>query len=168
MLYSYGLTMWQWTKDYRPYDGLTREEAAKFMVEFARNVLCREKTRTYNNRFSDLKWVNPILSNFIQEAYEFEIFEGDKDINNDGITTFRPTDRISDDEIATIMVKLVTHNKYQDQMLWTDRASFYRTKLEHYTNANLNNSGRWNIAEVIYDMYKNNIYILEDIGYVIE
>jgi len=160
--------MWRGTEDYKPYDGLTREQAAKFMVEFARNVLCREKTKIYDNRFSDLKWTNPTLSNFIKEAYEFEIFEGDRDTDDDGSTTFRPTDRISDNELATIIVKLVTHNRYQDQVLWDNRASFYRTKLEDYTRVNLNNSGRGNIAEVIYDMYRNNTYILNDVGYVVK
>ena len=43
MLYSYELTKWQGIRDYRPFDYLTREEAARFMVEFAENVLCRKK-----------------------------------------------------------------------------------------------------------------------------
>lgn len=169
MLYSYGLTVWRGTVDYRPYDGLTREEAAKFMVEFARNVLCREKTRTYSDRFSDIVWTDKTLLLFIKESYEYEIFNGDKDNDGDWVTTFRPFDRISHDELATIMIRLITHNKYKNEATWDDRAAFYKEKLINYSkDARLTDNWRSIVAEVIYDLYRNNTYKLENIGYIVQ
>ena len=75
MLYSYGLTSWRGTADYGPTMELTRAQAAKFMVAFAQHVLCRERTRIYDNQFSDLDSADQTLVNWIQDAYEYKIFE---------------------------------------------------------------------------------------------
>ena len=161
MLYSYQLTKRQGTRDYRPFDYLTREEAARFMVEFAQNVLCRKPTRSYNNNFSDINTANPTLTKFIRESYNYGIFNG----NSDG--TFRPNDRITNDELSAIMVRLVT-NSILDEPEW-DRAAQYRSTLSQYAQISiLNNEGRWNIAEVIYDLYRNNKYKLTDMWYIIQ
>ena len=117
MLYSYGLTTWKGTQDYRPYDYLTRAEAAKFMVEFADNVLCRTTTRTYDNNFSDIGTTNATLIPFIQKAYEYNIFNGDHtDATSDISTTFRPTDRINNDELTAIMIRLVTNSILEESL----------------------------------------------------
>ena len=167
MLYSYELTKWQGTRDYRPFDYLTREEAARFMVEFAENVLCRKKTRTYNNNFSDLWWSNPTLTRFIRESYEYEIFNGDKGVDDQYSTTFRPQDRISKNELAAIMVRLVTNTILEEPE--TDWSQHYRIQLNKYARlTQLNDRGRGNIAEVMYDLYRNNTYILQDVWYVIQ
>ena len=42
-------------------------------VEFARNILCRQKTTTYNNQFSDIAASDWSLKPYIIEAYEFGI-----------------------------------------------------------------------------------------------
>jgi hypothetical protein len=75
MLYSYGLTSWRGTADYGPTMELTRAQAAKFMVAFAQHVLCREPQRTYTNQFSDLDSADQTLVNWIQDSYEYKIFE---------------------------------------------------------------------------------------------
>lgn len=124
--------------DFRPTHRLTREEAARFMVEFAKNVLCRKKTRVYNSHFSDITQADATLHSFIEESYEYEIFNGDRDFDQDGITTFRPKDIITDDELAAIMVRLVTHNMFRDQVFGENRATLYRTKLAEYVNTSLN------------------------------
>ncbi len=161
MLYSYELTRWQGTVDYRPYDYLTREEAARFMVEFAQNVLCRKETRIYANNFSDIETSNPTLTKFIRESYNYGIFNG----NSDG--TFRPTDRITNDELAAIMVRLVTNSMLHEPK--NDWAEEYRKALSSYaTVSRLDDRGRGNIAEVMYDLYKNNEYVLKDVGYVVK
>ncbi len=161
MLYSYGLTKRERTADYRPYDYLTREEAARFMVEFAENVLCRKKTRTYNNNFSDLDTANPTLMKFIRESYNYGIFNG----HTDG--TFKPTERITNNELATTMVRLITNSFLEEPQ--EDRALNYRNTLSYYAKRSLlNDQGRGNIAEAIYDLYRNNEYVLKDMGYVIK
>ena len=168
MIYSYELTRWQGTADYRPFDYLTREESARFMVEFAQKVLCRTKTRSYNNNFSDLDSSNPTLTKFIKESYEYEIFNGDKKEEYNDSTTFRPTDRISNDELTAIMVRLVM-NTILEEPVWWSWSDPYKIELMKYAKVSkLNDRGRGNIAEVIYDLYRNNQYELKDIWYVIK
>lgn len=77
------------------------------MVEFAQNVLCRKKTRTYDDRFVDIAGANPTLVPFIKDSYEYEIFNGDK--SDTPYTTFRPQDRLSEDELVAIIVRLITN-----------------------------------------------------------
>ena len=169
MLYSYGLTKWKGTEDYRPYDYLTRAEAAKFMVEFADNVLCRTTTRTYDNNFSDMAGTNNSLVPFIQKAYEYNIFNGDnKEATSNVSTTFRPTDRINNDELTAIMIRLVT-NSIMQEYLGGNWVQPYTAKLNQLTKtSSLDKSGRGNIAEVIYDVYRNNTYISQSGGYIIQ
>ena len=140
MIYSYELTRWQGTADYRPFDYLTREEAARFMVEFAENVLCRTKTRIYKDNFSDLSSGNPSLTPFIKSSYEYNIFNGDK-IEERSSSTFRPTDIITKDELAAIMVRMVTNTILEEPQ--DDWSAPYILQLVQYSKfSRLNDRGR--------------------------
>lgn len=166
MLYSYELTRWQGTRDYRPFDYLTREEAARFMVEFAINVLCRKPNKSYADNFSDISNANPTLINYIKKSYEYDVFHGDQ-LNTDSkiSTTFRPLDKISKDEIIATMVRLVTNEFYEGQGdAW---ATQYKSFLRKYVTAQLETNSRYDIAVTVYDLYRNNAYHMENIGYVI-
>ena len=168
MLYSYSLTKWQGTKDFAPERSLTREEAARFMTEFATNVLCRKASRTYNDHFTDLEKVNPELLPYIKKSYEYLIFNGDS--NAEGKkekTTFRPKELITVGELSAIMTRLV-RNELLAEVEW-DRSKNYRTYINAITpKSDLKNEVRGTVAEVIYDVYRNNSYELKDIGYVIK
>ena len=168
MLYSYSLTKWQGTKDFAPERSLTREEAARFMTEFATNVLCRKASRTYNDHFTDLEKVNPELLPYIKKSYEYLIFNGDS--NAEGKkekTTFRPKELITVGELSAIMTRLV-RNELLPEVEW-DRSKNYRTYINAITpKSDLKNEVRGTVAEVIYDLYRNNSYELKDIGYVIK
>ena len=168
MLYSYSLTKWQGTKDFAPERSLTREEAARFMTEFATNVLCRKASRTYNDHFTDLEKVNPELLPYIKKSYEYLIFNGDS--NAEGKkekTTFRPKELITVGELSAIMTRLV-RNELLPEVEW-DRSKNYRTYINAITpKSDLKNEIRGTVAEVIYDLYRNNDYELKDIGYVIK
>ncbi len=168
MLYSYSLTKWQGTKDFAPERSLTREEAARFMTEFATNVLCRKASRSYNDHFTDLEKANPELLPYIKKSYEYLIFNGDK--NADGKkekTTFRPKELITVGELSAIMTRLV-RNELLEEVEW-DRARNYRSYINAITpKSDLSNQVRGTVAEVIYDVYRNNSYEFKDIGYVIK
>ena len=168
MLYSYSLTKWQGTKDFAPERSLTREEAARFMTEFATNVLCRKASRTYNDHFTDLEKVNPELLPYIKKSYEYLIFNGDS--NAEGKkekTNFRPKELITVGELSAIMTRLV-RNELLEEVEW-DRSKNYRTYINAITpKSDLKNEVRGTVAEVIYDLYRNNDYELKDIGYVIK
>ena len=168
MLYSYSLTKWQGTKDFAPERSLTREEAARFMTEFATNVLCRKASRSYNDHFTDLEKVNPELLPYIKKSYEYLIFNGDS--NAEGKkekTTFRPKELITVGELSAIMTRLVRNELLEE--VQGDRSKNYRTYINAITpKSDLKNEVRGTVAEVIYDLYRNNSYELKDIGYVIK
>ena len=168
MLYSYQLTKWQGTKDFAPERSLTRDEAARFMTEFATNVLCRKPSRSYNANFIDLEDADPTLIPYIKKSYEYLIFNGDD--NADGKkehTKFRPRDLVSVNELAAIMTRLVRNELMEE--VKGDWARNYKLYLSSITpKTALVDDIRGNIAEVIYDLYRNNAYELKEVGYVIK
>lgn len=148
---------------------LTRQEAARFMVKFAENVLCRKRTRIYDAHFTDLGNADPSLIPFIRASYEYQIFNGDyKDEQSLIATTFRPRDRITKDELTAILVRLVTHTLPQEPvgLQWSQP---YHSQLHAFMkNSTLRTMKRENIAEVMYDVYRNNTYTHQSVGYVIQ
>ncbi len=160
MLYSYWLTKWQGTADYVPKTQITREEAARFMTNFAKNVLCRSKTKTYVSEFTDLSKADNSLVSYIKQSYEYEIFKWDPD------GQFRPKASISQDELSAIIVRMVK-NHIPSESENVDWAAPYRKSLASYTQTPRSSLYRENIAEVLYDIYKNNKYSRERVGYVI-
>ena len=168
MLYSYQLTRWQGTKDFAPERSLTRQEAARFMTEFATNVLCRKPSRNYAHQFTDLGDADPTLLPYIYKSYDYLIFNGDGNPNGDKAqTTFRPYDLITVDELSAILTRLVKNHTMEEPA--EDRARNYRNYLGSIaSNSALKNDIRWTVAEVLYDLYRNNAYDLKEVGYVIK
>ena len=168
MLYSYSLTKWQGTKDFAPERSLTREEAARFMTEFGTNVLCRKASRSYNDHFTDLEKANPELLPYIKKSYEYLIFNGDKNAKGKKEkTTFRPKELITVGELSAIMTRLVRNELLEE--VKGDRSKNYRSYINTITpKSHLVNEIRGTVAEVIYDVYRNNSYEFKDIGYVIK
>ncbi len=162
MLYSYWLTKWQGTIDYRPEWYLTREQAARFMVEFARNVLCRDQRQySYNNQFTDMSWADTTLQWYIKLSYEYGIFKWTEWL-------FKPKDLITKDELTGIMIRLITNRFYDES--GADWAKNYKDALAQFAlNETLTSLTRQNVAEVLYDLYRNNTYELKSgVGYVVD
>ena len=168
MLYSYQLTRWQGTRDFAPERSLTRQEAARFMTEFATNVLCRKPSRSYADQFTDLGDADPTLLPYIYKSYDYLIFNGDANPNGDKVkTTFRPYDLITVDELSAIITRLVKNEILEEDP--QDWARNYRNYIGSIASKSaLKNDIRWTVAEVIYDLYRNNDYELKEVGYVIK
>lgn len=67
-----------------------------------------------------------------------------------------------------MIVRLVT-NKFLDESDIDDWAKEYRNKVQFYTKeTQIANLQRSNIAEVMYDIYRNNEYQRQSVGYVIK
>jgi hypothetical protein len=54
LLKAFGLTKFDNTDNFKSDRDLKRWEAAKMFVEFAKNVLCREKIKEYKDNFNDI------------------------------------------------------------------------------------------------------------------
>jgi hypothetical protein len=110
-----------------------------------------------------------MLVKFIKESYDYQIFNWDyKDESSSVSTTFRPNDLINSEELITVMVKLIT-NTVLEKKEWQQWFDPYKIALQQYAKVSrLNNIKRWNIAVVLYDLYKNNDYELKDVWYVIK
>lgn len=79
---------------------------------------------------------------------------------------FRPDDFISKDELIATIVRLIT-NRYND-LTWSNRADNYTTFLDNHTTVDLSNTARWVTMQVVYNLYKENNFILEDSGYILK
>ncbi len=182
MLYSYGLTSMRGTADFAPERTLTRAEAARFMVNFAKNVLCRKANYSYTNQFTDVETADSTLIPYIRQAYEYKLFHGDGGLASKGIaTTFRPNDKITYDELSAVIVRLVT-NEYNDADE-EDWAKHYKAFIASHTQEDnqtsqtdsqnttlsspLNSTSRGAIAQTIYALYSKNHYAFQEIGFVI-
>jgi hypothetical protein len=121
----------------------------------------------YSNQFSDINNADTTLTDFIKASYEYGIFQGDgaRDLSVDQTRTFRPKALMTQDEIAAVIVRLVSNQNFDANS--DDRASVYRTFLNRYAQTKLLSTKRDNIAEVMYDLYRWNEYNFSNIGYVI-
>ena len=63
-------------------------------------------------------------------------------------------------------MRLVT-GKYDD-IPGINRAANYKANLENHTTIRLNDTNRGNLSEVIYDLYKNNDFVLVGSGYLLQ
>ncbi len=105
LMKAYWLTKYNWTKDYRPFDSITRQDASRFLSQFGENILCRKPTRQYDNTFVDIGDADQTLTSYIIKAYELGIFKWDDAWN------FRPRKLISQDEFTAGLIRLI-FNKY--------------------------------------------------------
>lgn len=104
LLKSYDLTMFSDTDAYKPDNGLKRYEAAKMFTNFAKHVLCREATNTYNDEYTDIENVDSTLKPYIIQAYEYGILKGYDH-------KFRPLEEMSRKEfVAALMRMFINEN----------------------------------------------------------
>lgn len=75
-MYEYSLTSYRTVDDFMGESYLTREQAAKFFVEFAKKILGKVVDETKVVKLSDLKKANPTLQSYIKEANQLGLFKG--------------------------------------------------------------------------------------------
>lgn len=98
-LYYSKITKYDTTWDYRMYDNLTREEAAKMMVQTYSVLGFPQTTKNTNCSFSDANKFNPELTDYITKACQRWLMKGHEWI-------FRPQDTLSRPESMTILVRM--------------------------------------------------------------
>ncbi len=74
--YDNGLTQFKTVDTFKPYQELTREQAAKIVGVFAQEVMKYDKTNTSSCQFNDLEWADETLKPFIFDSCKLWIFKG--------------------------------------------------------------------------------------------
>lgn len=96
-----GLTKYTSIDEYRPFDQITRQEAAKFFVQYAVSALWKEVDESMADKcnFTDLTGADSTLTPYITQACELWAMKGSN-------STFRPFDPLSKGEAITVLVRL--------------------------------------------------------------
>lgn len=164
LMNAYGLTSYSDTDSYNPDSWLKRNEAAKILVNFAKNVLCRQPKDTYQEwMYNDIAGTDSTLLPYIKEAYEYGIMKWGK-------WKFRPLDRISKQEFIAGMMRILL-NSYLAEGNNADWYKNYETVFADYglktlvlTDKTIN---RYDMSKLFYKVYYSDAYQLTDAGYVL-
>jgi surface protein len=134
---------------------VTREQFAKYIVQFAKNVLCRNQRLSSTPSYADIWSADSTLTSYIIEAYKYWLMKWDW---SSGQWTFRPKALISSKEIMTIMVRLLVDAKLdEDGDVWYE--NYQSAANEMWISKYFSSWGsallyRKNIAVMFYDMYR--------------
>jgi hypothetical protein len=74
-LSAFELTKFNQVDPFEPYSTLTRAQAAKFLVQFAENVLCRKPDLTITQSYKDFADTDPTLQSFVLLAKQHSIMK---------------------------------------------------------------------------------------------
>ena len=131
-LYFNKITKYNTTGDFRMYDNLTREEAAKMMVQSYLSLWFPAVSKNINCTFTDAKNINPELSWFVNQACQLGLMKGNKWL-------FLPQNALSRPEAMTILIRMFegqSSNENKDP-----RRSDYYIKGKALGITSLTNSG---------------------------
>jgi len=107
-----GLTKYTSEDAYRPYDTVTREQAAKFFAEFAKKMGKTPDT-TLSASFSDLDKADSTLKTSIVEAFQMNLIKGSNG-------KFMPTAPFTKAAAITVLVRTVDGSKDENVTPWWD------------------------------------------------
>ena len=96
-MYENGMTSYSTQEDFRPFDNLTREQAAHFYANFAESVLGTERDTNADCNFADLDEADPSLTDSIVKACEMGLIKGDGN-------QFLPQDNFTRAQAFTVLV----------------------------------------------------------------
>ena len=164
LMNAYGLTSYTDTDAYNPDSWLKRNEAAKILVNFAKNVLCRQPKDTYKEwMYKDIAGTDATLLPYIKQAFEYGIMKWGK-------WKFRPLDRISKQEFIAGMMRILL-NSYLAEWNTSDWYKNYETVFADYglktlilTDKTIN---RYDMSKLFYRIYYSDAYQVTDGGYIL-
>ena len=164
LLQAYWLTRFTDTDSFKPLNGLKRYEAAKMLVEFARNVLCREKIKIFDNQYNDIATVDPTLKPYIIEAFEFGILKWSNG-------RFNPLETITKKEFVAAVMRMFTNENMDVEWAWNNWDQEYVTLFnELKLDRELwiwNTIERYDVSKILYKLYHNESYEYREAWYYI-
>jgi hypothetical protein len=165
LLKSYDLTIFSDTDLYRPNSRLTRNEAAKMFVNFAKYVLCREKVKEYNDTiYTDIVWTDETLLPYIKQAYEYGILKWSN-------SKFRPTEEINRKEFVAGIMRMFTNENLDVENVGNEWDQEYVRLFKSYELDKIvwekEEIWRYEMSKIMYTLYYNTWYEWTDKGYVL-
>ena len=106
-MYEHNLTKYIDPIAFRPQDTLSRQEAAKFLSEFATNIAGKTIDTSKYCSFDDLQEADPTLKNAILEACLLSVFKGTQG-------KFLPTQSLTKAQALTALLR-ITEKKQLDE-----------------------------------------------------
>lgn len=105
------LTKYNSVDEYRPFDQITRQEAAKFFTQFAINVLWKKIDNTVVCDFSDLDNVDPSLEWYIMKSCQLWIFKWTNG-------KFKPNDVMKKSEAIAVLIRIMVWTLDESWEIW--------------------------------------------------
>ncbi len=98
-MFSNGLTRYDQVDQFRPYDSITRGEAAKFVNSYAQLIWA---VKNYNQcAFSDIEWYDYTLVPHILEACQYGLLKGSQ-------WRFMPNNGITEAQAITVVMRTLS------------------------------------------------------------
>lgn len=141
-MHNFGLTRFGTPEKFRPYDVLSRQEAAKFFSQFAKEILYRTIDQTKYCYFDDMQWVDPSLKNYIIESCLLSMFWW-------SWGKFFPLDTFTKWQALAVLMRWLTW--YQEEW-WTYRRWVYRQQAWETWLTKDANISHWSKAVTRYEV----------------
>ena len=100
-MYMNGLTMYDNSTDFRPYDNLTREEAAKIVGQLYNVLWFPKEDKWFNCNFVDTNLFNPTLAEHIYNVCRWWIFKW-----NDNTQQYMPRDSLTKGQLLAVLMRI--------------------------------------------------------------
>lgn len=130
-MYANGLTKYSDKGEYRPNDGLTREEAAKIVGQAYIKLGYSQDSKNNTCAFSDINEVDPTLSSFVVNTCKRGIFKGTTD------NKFLPVQKLTRPQAMAVLIRMFEGKVSNESRVprWGD----YYTKSQALGLTTLNN-----------------------------
>jgi hypothetical protein len=112
-----GMTRMQTVEAFRPYDRVTRQEAAKFFSEFSTSILLKVMDLKRYCEFTDLKKADATLRNAILTSCMVWLFRG-------SWGEFRPQQQLTKAEAIVVLIRALEWNLLENTTPW--RNNYYQ------------------------------------------
>ena len=100
-MYKNWLTMYDNSGDFRPYDNLTREEAAKIVGQLYNVLWFPKEDKWFNCNFVDTNFFNPTLAEHIYNVCRWWIFKW-----NDNTQQYMPRDSLTKGQLLAVLMRI--------------------------------------------------------------
>ncbi len=157
LMYAYGLTKFTNTESFKAGWNLRRGEAAKILVNFAKNMLCRSNSGLVYQEgyYKDIANSDPTLVPYIKEVYALGILKWGKG-------KFRPQDVITREEFIAGFMRALS-NQYLAETPDSNWSVNYQEQFKKHGMMKIIGNRpfiqRYDVAKMIYQIYYDPTFV---------